>query len=390
MSRYILKISGKRLDNFLFTLIRFKVSFRKIKQTKDYLIIELTDEDYAHLLKIKTSYQIEIVKRKGLVAITHFLKNRKLFIFICLLGIIFLKILTTIVFDIKVIDTDAEIRNLIIADLEKLGLKKYGFKVNYREKESIEKKILEMETDKIEWLEIEEKGTSYEIKLIKRIQNDTKEEGTARHIVAKKKGLITRIIAEEGEIVTKKNAYVNEGDILISGLIKNKDHIVSKVEAKGQVFAEIWYKVTLNLPLNYHEEEKTGKKKQVLEFDFLYNSYALDFNKYDHALETETKLWQHPLLPISFNLTTKEEITITNKDFSDYDKYIKPLAYEKLKSYLGEDITIISEKVLKKEQQADKIKVEIFFKVEEDITSYSSLADFNIDEANNSQTKEES
>ena len=145
MSRYILKISGKRLDNFLFTLIRFKVPFRKIKQTKDYLIIELTDEDYAHLLKIKTSYQIEIVKRKGLVAITHFLKNRKLFIFICLLGIIFLKFLTIIVFDIKVIDTDADIRNLIIADLEKLGLKKYGFKVNYREKESIEKKIVEME-----------------------------------------------------------------------------------------------------------------------------------------------------------------------------------------------------------------------------------------------------
>ena len=37
---------------------------------------------------------------------------------------------------------------------------------------------------------------------------------------------------------------------------------------------------------------------------------------------------------------------------------------------------------MKKEENADKINIDIFFKVEEDITMYSSLKDFNIEEEN--------
>lgn len=383
MSRYILKISGKRLDTFVMMLIRLKIAFRKVKQTKDYLIIEVLEEDYLDILKIKTTYKIEILERRGLAAVIHFIKIRKLFILACLLGFLFLKFLTNIVFEIRVVDTDKEIQELIISDLKKFGIREYGFKVSYKKKEEIEQKILELENETIEWLEIEEIGTSYEVKLIKRVKNEITEETEPRNIVAKKRGLITRIVADEGEIVTKKNAYVNEGDVLISGLIKNKDNIVSKVRAQGQVFAEIWYKVTLSLPSSYHEENKTGNKKQVIEFDFLSNSYSLELGKYDHALENENKIWKHPLLPLSFNITTKEEITIINKDFTDYENSIRPLAEEKLKDNLGEDITILDEKVLKKEQTADTINIEIFFKVEEDITSYSSLKDFDIEEANN-------
>ena len=89
------------------------------------------------------------------------------------------------------------------------------------------------------------------------------------------------------------------------------------------------------------------------------------------------------MLPISINLTKKEEIKSTDIDFrEDYKDNIKPLAVEKLKNKLGNDIKILSEKVLKKEMNTDRIDIEIFFKVEEDITSYKSLKDFNIEDAN--------
>ena len=202
--------------------------------------------------------------------------------------------------------------------------------------------------------------------------------------------MITRIEAESGEILTKKNAYVNKGDVLISGLIKNKDNIVSKTRAIGKVYAEIWYKVSLSLPVNYSSFKKTGNKKEVLEVSFLSNDYSLtDFSKYQHSKDTKKSLWKHPFLPLSINITKKEEIKVKNIDFSkDYEHTIKPLAIEKLKNKLG-DINIISEKVLKKERNADKIDIEIFFKVEEDITAYESLKDFNIEEENN-KIKEES
>ena len=72
----------------------------------------------------------------------------------------------------------------------------------------------------------------------------------------------------------------------------------------------------------------------------------------------------------------------------NYEKNIKPLAIEKLKNKLGSDIKVIDRNVLKKERNTDRIDIEIFYKIEEDITSYSSLKDFNIEEENKKQALE--
>lgn len=384
MSSYVLRITGKRLDTFIMLLARLNISFKVLKRTREYLIIEVLEEDYANLLKINTTYDIEIVKRKGLLNIVHFLKARKLFVIVSLIGFAFFNLLTNLIFSIKVIDTDSELREIILNDLEEFGLKKYNFKISYEEKEKIEGKILKKEKDIIEWIEIEEKGVSYEVKLIRRVKNDIEKESEPRNIVAKKSGLVTRIIAESGEVLTKKNAYVNVGDVLISGLIRNNGNIVSKTRAIGKVYAEVWYKVSLNLPTNYHEEKKTGNNKTVLEISFLSDDISIvDFDKYSHSKDSKKVLYKHPLLPISINLTKKEEVKLTDINFAEnYDKNIKPLAIEKLKTKLGNDITILEEKILKKSENADRIDIEIFFKVLEDITSYNSLKDFDIEKEN--------
>ena len=384
MSSYILKISGKRIDTFLMLLVRFSINFKMLNRGRDFIVIEVLEEDYDNLLKISTTYKIEIVKRKGLLNVVHFIKTRKLFVVIVLLGFLFFNLLTNIVFSIKVIDTDSELREIILTDLEELGLRKYNFKISYKEKEKMEEAILKKEKDILEWIEIEEVGVSYEVKLIRRVKDDIKKETEPRDIIAKKTGLITKIEAESGEVVTKKNAYVKKGDTLISGLIRNNGNIVSKVRAEGRVYAEVWYKVALSLPLTYHEEMKTGNNKNVLEISFLSDDIAItDFSKYKHSKDTKKVLYKHPLLPISINLTKKEEVKTTDIDFSEnYEENIKPLAVEKLKNKLGNDIKILSEKVLKREENTDRIDIEIFFKVEEDITSYKSLKDFNIEEEN--------
>ena len=384
MSSYVLRITGKRLDTFIMLLARLNISFKVLKRTREYLIIEVVEEDYANLLKINTTYDIEIVKRKGLLNIVHFLKARKLFVIVSLIGFAFFNLLTNLIFSIKVIDTDSELREIILNDLEEFGLKKYNFKISYEEKEKIESKILKKEKDIIEWIEIEEKGVSYEVKLIRRVKNDIEKESEPRNIVAKKSGLVTKIIAESGEVVTKKNAYVSAGDVLISGLIRNNGNIVSKTRAIGKVYAEVWYKVSLDLPVNYHEERKTGNNKTVLEISFLSDDISItDFDKYAYSKNSKKILYKHPLLPISINLTKKEEVKLTDINFAEnYDKNIKPLAIEKLKAKLGNDITILEEKVLKKSENADRIDIEIFFKVLEDITSYNSLKDFDIEKEN--------
>lgn len=383
MNRYILKITGKRIDTFIMLLVRFNICFRKIKSSKDYIIIEVLEEDYEKLKKIKTTYEIEILKRKGLIYFTHFIKIRKLFIVSILLGFIFLTFLTNIIFDVKVVLDDEELREIILTDLKEFGISKYKFKVSYKEKEKIESKILDKEKELLEWLEIEEKGVNYEVNVIKRVKNKEVKETEPRNIVASKNGMITRIVAETGEVVTKKNNYVNKGDILISGLIKNNDNIVSKVSAKGKVYAEVWYKVSLNLPLTYNEEKRTGNNKNVLEINFLNNDIELtSLDPYKNYKSKKNIIWKHNLLPISLSFTKKSEVELININFKDDLDSVYSLASDKLKKRLGSDIKVIEQKVLKKEKNTDKMDIDIFYKIEEDITSYSSLKDFNIEEEN--------
>ena len=381
MSHYIIKIEGRRPNSLLSLLIILKIPFIKKKETKDYLILEIEEEYFQKIKKLAPTYEITILKRTGKAYLIHLYKTKKIFLYSIIFGFLVIILLTNIIFSVRVVETDKEIKDMILTDLRENGITRFRFKVSYKRKEAIREKILEKEKDYLEWLEIEEVGTMYQVKVIRRINNPKEEELKPRSIVAKKKGRITRIEADYGEVTTKKNDVVDKGDTLISGLIKNKEEIKTKVAARGKVYAEVWYQVNLNLPTIYQEEIKTGKKKNTLEIIFLgKNIFISELFKYNNSISKETVLYNSPLTPFRISFTKKEEIKLKQIAYQEDKtlKKIKKLAVDKLKQRIGNDIKILSINVLKKKTSADKIEVELFFKVEEDITSYESLENIDI------------
>ena len=381
MSHYIIKIEGRRPNSLLSLLIILKIPFIKKKETKDYLILEIEEEYFQKIKKLAPTYEITILKRTGKAYLIHLYKTKKIFLYSIIFAFLVIILLTNIIFSVRVVETDKEIKDMILTDLRENGITRFRFKVSYKRKEAIREKILEKEKDYLEWLEIEEIGTMYQVKVIRRINNPKEEELKPRSIVAKKKGRITRIEADYGEIATKKNDVVDKGDTLISGLIKNKEEIKTKVAARGRVYAEVWYQVNLNLPTIYQEEIKTGKKKNTLEIIFLdKNIFISELFKYNNSISKETILYNNPIIPFRISFTKKEEIKLKQVAYQEDKtlKKIKKLAVDKLKQRIGNDIKILSINVLKKKASADKIEVELFFKVEEDITSYESLENIDI------------
>ena len=381
MSHYIIKIEGRRPNSLLSLLIILKIPFIKKKETKDYLILEIEEEYFQKIKKLAPTYEITILKRTGKAYLIHLYKTKKIFLYSIIFAFLVIILLTNIIFSVRVVETDKEIKDMILTDLRENGITRFRFKVSYKRKEAIREKILEKEKDYLEWLEIEEVGTMYQVKVIRRINNPKEEELKPRSIVAKKKGRITRIEADYGEVTTKKNDVVDKGDTLISGLIKNKEEIKTKVAARGKVYAEVWYQVNLNLPTIYQEEIKTGKKKNTLEIIFLdKNIFISELFKYNNSISKETVLYNNPLIPFRISFTKKEEIKLKQVAYQEDKtlKKIKKLAVDKLKQRIGNDIKILSINVLKKKASADKIEVELFFKVEEDITSYESLENIDI------------
>lgn len=381
MSHYIIKIEGRRPNSLLSLLIILKIPFIKKKETKDYLILEIEEEYFQKIKKLAPTYEITILKRTGKAYLIHLYKTKKIFLYSTIFAFLVIILLTNIIFSVRVVETDKEIKDMILTDLRENGITRFRFKVSYKRKEAIREKILEKEKDYLEWLEIEEIGTMYQVKVIRRINNPKEEELKPRSIVAKKKGRITRIEADYGEVTTKKNDVVDKGDTLISGLIKNKEEIKTKVAARGKVYAEVWYQVNLNLPTIYQEEIKTGNKKNTLEIIFLdKNIFISELFKYNNSISKETVLYNNPLIPFRISFTKKEEIKLKQVAYQEDNtlKKIKKLAVDKLKQRIGNDIKILAINVLKKKASADKIEVELFFKVEEDITSYESLENIDI------------
>ena len=351
MSHYIIKIEGRRPNSLLSLLIILKIPFIKKKETKDYLILEIEEEYFQKIKKLAPTYEITILKRTGKAYLIHLYKTKKIFLYSTIFAFLVIILLTNIIFSVRVVETDKEIKDMILTDLRENGITRFRFKVSYKRKEAIREKILEKEKDYLEWLEIEEIGTMYQVKVIRRINNPKEEELKPRSIVAKKKGRITRIEADYGEVTTKKNDVVDKGDTLISGLIKNKEEIKTKVAARGKVYAEVWYQVNLNLPTIYQEEIKTGNKKNTLEIIFLdKNIFISELFKYNNSISKETVLYNNPLIPFRISFTKKEEIKLKQVAYQEDKtlKKIKKLAVDKLKQRIGNDIKILAINVLKK------------------------------------------
>ncbi len=381
ISRYRLKITGKNPDYFIRNLIRKNISIYDMETSFKEVMIIVDEHDYQKIKEMKTIYKIEIVGRIGLCKYRHYLRKYAVFFLCCGFGILLNLFLSHLIFEVEVVHPNREIQSLVKNDLKEYGIQKFHFKVPYEKKEQIVKKILKKETNDLEWLEIEEVGVKYVVKVEQRKKNKKEEVCPEQSIVAKKNAMILEIQAISGEVLVKKLDYVKKGDVLISGLIHNKEEIVSKRCAKGQVFGEIWYRVEVEVPTYYREEKVTGKKKKQLELQFL-NQYFTLFSTFKTYQKKTKTLFESDLLPIRLQLVDYLETKVTEENYTIQNVEEKAIAFasKKLKTKLGKEDTILTKKVLKKTKKNSKIIVEVFFKVKEDITDTLSLKDFNIEQ----------
>ena len=223
-STYKIKITGKNVERFLRRLMSMNIELLDIKYPKyNEAIIKIYKMDYSKLEKIKTIYEMDIIDSSGFIKIKKQIGLNKYLIFFLIIGYFILLFLTNLIFEIEVIHNDKDLRELIITELEKQGLKKYNIKKSYKEIQKIKKEIIEKYKDKIEWIEIEENGTKYIVRVEERILNEKEEIYEKQNIVAKKSAILLKVDAISGEIVRNRGDYVHEGDIVITGNIKLYD-----------------------------------------------------------------------------------------------------------------------------------------------------------------------
>ena len=382
-SKIKINIKGRKIERFIKRLADNKINIYNMEMlNRNEANIVILKSDYLKVLNIKSIYEFNIVGGTGMIKIRKTLKINSLILIFLLIGIIILQVLSRVIFSIDVIHTDKNIRSKMLNELENYGLKINSFKKSYSEVQKIKEQILDNHKDDIEWLEIENIGTKYIVRLEERkIKNNNTNNGK-RHIVASKNAIIKKIEAENGEIVKEINSYVNAGDIIISGNITLNEQVKNTVSASGHVYGEVWYKVKVDYPLAYSEKHETGNSQKRLVFNFLNKSYELGFKKYKDKNVSSKTLLKHIFLPISLTYDNQREVIAIDEIYTIEQaiKKAEERAYSEINSKLNDKEKILSSKNLKVDVNDSKIELEMFFTVYEDITEYQKIEENRVEE----------
>lgn len=374
---YQVSIEGKDLKRFLKKIYKTGIYIEKIDFLNDICYLKLTKDNYLKLMNIKTIYKISIVKLYGFAKIRALIKNYMIF-FICLfIGIIFLILMSNTIFDVEILHSKKEIRELVKKELNNYNINKYKFVKSYKEKEKIKNLILSNNKDKLEWIEINRIGVKYEVRVEERIINDNRKDSQLRHVVAKKDSIIMNINASKGEVVKSIGNFVKKGEVIISGFITKNENVKNIVSATGTIYGEVWYKVSINMPYHYKEKIKTGRRKKVLKLSILNKSfYFFNFDKYKDYSEDKIFNLKNNLLPIDFTYSTEYEENNIDEFYTSDEAIIKAgnIVEQKIIKNFKEKEKIISKKIISENINNDSVSLIFFFKVYEDITDIELIS----------------
>ncbi len=366
MNHYIyIKTKTNDKSKLLIKLYKNNINVLEIATKNDYLYLKIKKDDFKKIKKTIVTSDFEYISDLGIYHLKNILNP--LNIFIITLFLILINLFSKVAIKVDVIHANKEVIENVKNSLEEYGIKDFSLKKSYDEIAKIKEEILNKNQDKLEWLEIESIGMKYIVRVEQRIINNVKDQNRTCHIVAKKSGVINSIISTKGEILTHEGLYVNEGDILISGDIKQNEEIKRSLCAEGKVYAEVWYKSSVHLPVNYTLQEKTGKKRTNFSISYKDNKYKILRSRLENYVSNNQKLFK--IGPFVFYKTIEEEVNNKNLTYSDQDgeKKALELAAEKIKNTLKNDEYIKYQKVLKKSINNSTIDVEVFYSVIENI-----------------------
>lgn len=372
-----IKVTGRNINNFLKRLINNNINIEKvipISHKEIDLIINYQDLD--KVLKLKTIYNIKIVRYYGKLRIIKRIKKDIFILSSLLISLLLIYTLSNVIFKVEVIHSNKNIIKLVTKELEDNGIKKYKFVKNYQEIEKIKNKILEENKDTLEWLEIIREGTKYTIRVEERIINNKPKDNKIYNIVASKNAVIKNIYAESGEKIRSINTYVKKGDIIISSDVTLPNNEKISKTASGKVQGEVWYNINIEYPYQYHEIKYTGNKKKVLVLNLLNKRISFfDFHKYKTFNRNIKYIFNNNITLISLIYEDEYETNIINEVY-DYNT-AKEKAITKVKDKILEKYPNIKEitniKIINEEDKKNKISLNLFVTCLEDITEYQEV-----------------
>ncbi len=284
--------------------------------------------------------ELDIVEKKGLAAFLLRYRYRFGIVVGALLAAALIFLSQRFVWDIEVVGnesiTSSEIRELLDG---------YGFSVGSYipaiNTDRIENKIL-IDTERISWISINIKGNIAEVQVREYDGAQKEEEATnPANLVAKRSGIVEEVRIYRGNVVVSAGQYVEEGDLLVSGLFDSERVGFRYTRAAGRVMARTTTEYFIEIPYEYEGYVYTGEEyydKYLNFFDFSINiskNYGKEGSLYDKIDIVENCSLQGGV-PTPIEIHTVRYLEYEEKALRRTEKEAEELAYFELSRQLGE------------------------------------------------------
>ena len=337
---------------FINKCVQNNINIYNIEYYKDYLLATINEADLKQIKKLNYYSKIKVYKVLGKKRVIKNIKDNLYNI------LLLIYLISNVIIEIEIKHESKTMIKRIDELLKEKNIKTFTLYKSNNELNKISDEIMQENREFIDFISITRTGMKYIVNIEERIIKDKEEEKERCHIIAKKEGVITKIDAKKGITLVEEGSLVKKGDILISGEIILNEEIKDNTCAKGDIKANVWYKINISYPLT--ETIKTYTKREKVNLK-MYNKYFKKrlYEKYD-----EYTMFKFRNLKLVRQKEYKEEVINIPIDEAK-DKAIKD-AENKLREKLGE-IDIIDKKVLNSSTNNSKIELELFVSVNESI-----------------------
>ena len=352
----VIKVTN-HLNRFIRKCINHQINLLDVTYLdQNNILVKIMLEDYSKIKRLNYYSEIAIVKYEGSEAIKKNVKRNIYLYLIIIFSFILMDIITNFIIKIDVIHENSQIRKLVKNELENLGIKKISLAKDFEDLENIKNTILDNNRSSLEWISITRIGMTYVVRIEERIITKLEKENGYAHLVATKDALITKVISSKGSVLVRSGDYVKKGTVLISGEIRLYEEVKGNVLAKGEVYGDVWYTTDISYPLFKEVKEYTDKKR----FNMMINNKAIFMNKYQYFEQVKLK----KLKILGFNLAFYQEREYKLKTINYKPEEAEKLALKKIENEFDIKLNgkgrIISQKVLKKEENNSTMNMRVF------------------------------
>ena len=310
----IIKVDGQFPERFLNLAMQKNVYIWDVeKVSENRLIVKISVKGFLKLKGIsgKVGCRISILKKNGAIFEIKKYKHRTALIGGMFLFLISVSVFSSLLWEIEVTGINRIDSKLLMAQLEKNGLK-LCTPLRKIDVNLITDKMVKDNSD-IAWIIINLKGVKAEVEVTETTPAPlVVDKEAACNIVATKPGVIEDFYLRSGFETVKRGQPVAKGELLVSGVDNAYGESVRYINADADITLRVWYQQSYVQPLVIKERVLTGETKKRYMISFLGKDFDPLFfiETYDDCDTEEKNIFT---LPFGLKKVIYKQVKTTQK-----------------------------------------------------------------------------